>query len=159
MLSPVAHAPVLPENRFSLAKLYPDHPVFRIDSIAELQAELNHWRKIHSESIWKSYALQTVQWRSKLEAATILSGLGQSEAAVDLMMQSLKVAESCSQPEVVMEAVLEVSPHLARHDAGRTRRLLAMALNLARRLDRSDAVQRATQMLEALSPLESKLAS
>lgn len=159
MLSPGAPVQILPENRFSLAKLYPDHPVFRIDSIAELQAELNHWRKNHSESIWKSYALLTVQWRSKLEAATILSGLGQSEAAVDLMMQSLKVVESCNQPEVVMEAVLEVSTHLAPHDANRTRRLLAMALNLARRLGRADAIQRATQMLEALSPLDSKMAS
>jgi len=159
MLSPGTPGQILPENRFNLAKLYPDHPVFRIDSIAELQAELNHWRKNHSESMWKSYALLTVQWRSKLEAATILSGLGQSEAAVDLMMQSLKVVESCNQPEVVMEAVLEVSTHLAPHDAGRTRRLLAMALNLARRLGRADAIQRATQMLEALSPLDSKMAS
>ncbi len=159
MLSPGTPVQILPENRFSLAKLYADHPVFRIDSIAELQAELNHWRKIHSESIWKSYALLTVQWRSKLEAATILSGLGQSEAAVDLMMQSLNAVESCNQPEVVLEAVLEVSTHLARHDAGLTRRLLAMALNLARRLGRSDAIQRATQILEALSPLDSKMVS
>jgi len=91
-----------------------------------------------------------VQWRAKLETAVALSDLKQGKAAVELMMQSLKVAETSKQPEIILAALLEVSPHLAKHDTGRTRVLLETTQTLARRMNRPEAVEFAAQQLVRL---------
>lgn len=44
LLSSPSSTNAFPENRFDLATLYPGHAVFRMNKLAELQAELGHWR-------------------------------------------------------------------------------------------------------------------
>ncbi|HEY9250869.1 MAG TPA: glycosyltransferase, partial [Rariglobus sp.] len=61
---------------------------------------------------------QTVLWKSKLEAALQLAALGQQAVAARLMIDAIKAVQGCDNPQVIMEALLEVAPHLAKLDAG-----------------------------------------
>lgn len=160
---------VVAENRFDLPALYPEHAPFREHNLHTLQVEVGQLRAYAAQleqgggvvrpvgagdtEKLRDHTQLTIQWRSKLEAALILSGLKQSKAAVDMMIQSLRTVESCRLPEVTLEALLEVCTHLGRHDAAKTRVLLEAALNLARRFSRPDAIQRVTQMLGKLPPV------
>lgn len=151
------------ENRFDLAKLHPEHAVFRISTFAELQAELNHWHKRHAafhgpssalragsiagEGAVRAYSEATLLWRAKLEGAQALVSLGQNKAAVDLMLQGIKAVESCKDARIILEALLAIGSALGKLDGGRARFLLETAQKLATRLGKPEAVRLASDQI------------
>ena len=164
--------PAVTENRFDPAALYPGHAPFSERNLHALQVEVGQLRTYAAQleqgrgaarpmaggdaEKLRAYAQVTIQWRSKLESAAALSALKQPKAALDLLLQSIKVVETCKDPQVILEALLDVSKLMVRHDTGRARVLLETALKLAPRLSRPDAVQLATDLLATLPPAARK---
>lgn len=100
---------------------------------------------------WTHYIQLTVQWRSKLEAGLALEEAGQLPAAAKLMLAGIKAVETCKQPQIILEAILEICRHLGRIDPGRAKFLLGMGVNLAETMRRSEDKARAEKMIAALS--------
>jgi tetratricopeptide (TPR) repeat protein/SAM-dependent methyltransferase len=153
-----AHDPAPVPKGYQASDLHPGHPQFHEQHLQRLQVEVGQLRVYAAQlehqcrqsgeiARLKTYSRLSIQWRSKLEAAVALSGPKQSRAAMDLMMQALKLVGSCQMPEVTLEALLEISPHLALHDAAKARTLLEAALTLAQQMQRQDVVQQVTQLL------------
>lgn len=97
-----------------------------------------------------SYVKITVQWRAKLEAGRELAALGHIQDAVRVMLAGIKAVETCKNPRIILEALLATCEPLAALDAGRTRFLLGLAINLAESLQRPRDKEAAQAMLVAL---------
>ncbi len=97
-----------------------------------------------------SYVKHSVQWRAKVEAGKELAALGRPQDAVRLMLAGIKSVESCKLPHVILEALLGTCEHLAALDAGRTRFLLNLAINLSDGMKRPKDKETAQAMLAAL---------
>ena len=161
-LLPVGGADLVAEEEsFDLAALYPGQPQFGQNDVRQLQVEVGRLRLYAAQLAGggvgagelekvKLHAQLTIKWRAKLEAGVALAALKQPKAAMDLMMQSIKSVESCGQPEVILEALLEISAELGRLDPQRAAMLLDIAHNLGTQMQRPAALQRAAQIRSRL---------
>ncbi len=99
----------------------------------------------------KIWADLTIKWRSKLEAGIALGQAGQHGMAVKMMLQGIKDVETCKNPRVLLDALLEIAPHLARLDAGRARFLLELAASSALQMQSSADHERACALIAELA--------
>ena len=99
---------------------------------------------------------QTVLWKGKLEAAFVFVELDQPRVAAKLMVDAIKAVEGSKNSRVILEAILGVSPHLAKLDPGRARFLLGLAAksaeNMGRLTDRDLARKLLAELPAAPSP-------
>lgn len=93
-----------------------------------------------------------VLWRSKLEAGLALVSIGQNAAAARLMLDAIKAVETCKAPGIIVEAILEVAPHLARLDPGRARFLVGLAVKSTESRGRPAEHARAIKLLAEMGP-------
>lgn len=164
ILEAEASPPVAREERFRLADLYPGQPTFEEHDVRALQVEVVHLRRALAQGAGATpaaeppaltpYAQATIQWRSKLEAALALTALGQARAAVKLMLEGIKSVESCKDPRVILEALIEIATHLAPLDRSRARHLLGLALQVTERLGNRPAGDRVRRLLARVSEEE-----
>jgi glycosyltransferase involved in cell wall biosynthesis len=91
-----------------------------------------------------------VLWMSKLEAGIAMAELGQGPAAARLMLEAIKAVETCKVPGIIVEAILEVAPHLAPFDPGRARFLVQMAAKATAAKGRTADHERAVKLLATI---------
>lgn len=148
------------EPRFKLEELYPGSAQFADGDIRTLQVENGHLRHQAAElekqcqAVWHSsaqHAQLMIAWKSKLDAALVLTELAQEPAALKLMLAAVKAVESCQNPPVILEALLAIAPPMAALDAGRARYLLDIAVKLAEGLRNIPARDRARRHLAEMS--------
>ena len=96
------------------------------------------------------YAQATIQWRSALTAGRHLLTRRVPEAARELFIEAVKAAEASKNSQVILEALLEITPALAELDPGRARFLTELAVKLAGSLHKPAELQRARQILATL---------
>jgi len=152
--------PAVAEENFRLAELYPGHPQFAMHDVRALQVEVGHLRHHAAEMERRAAAIRAaslqhaqlaVAWRAPFEAARILRGLGQGAAARQQLLAGVKAVESCQNPPVILEALLAITPELARLDVGRARYLLDVAVQLATGLRNAPARAQAERLLAEIS--------
>jgi len=147
-----------------IARLYPERAGQSLDQLQKMIAEINManlWLKQKAE---QSPAYQQaasgagpgidatelqiiVAWRSKLEAANAMINLNQRPSAAKLLLDGIKMVESCRNPRITLEAVVEISAKLAPLDPARAQHLLKLAAKLAERLQATAMLQKANQLL------------
>ncbi len=148
------------EARFDLGTLYPGHAPFSETDLRALQVEVGQLRRYAATLEQQIGALRgtsaqttqlTIAWRSKLEAALAVARLGQKAAAAQLMIEGVKAVESSPDPAVTLDALVEISTHLAPLDAGRAAYLANIAIKIAERLGNAPQKARAQGVLASLS--------
>jgi len=147
--------------KYDAAALYPGQAAFQENDLRALQVEVGHLRR-HAAALEQQQrsggsalsplAQYTVAWKSKVEAALVLLRLQQRVAAQQVLLEAIKAVESCPQPSVTLEALVEICSHLASLDPGRTRFLLDLALKLAERLGNAAHRDRIRTLLANLGP-------
>jgi hypothetical protein len=100
----------------------------------------------------QNYISQTVLWCSKLEAGAALVALGQKQAGIGLMVESVKAVEGGKNPRVILDALLGVAKPLSLLDPIRARSFLETAVDLATSLQLPGEATTANRMLAALHP-------
>jgi tetratricopeptide (TPR) repeat protein len=144
-LIPVGSADSAPaELRHRPADLHPGQPQFHEQHLSRLQVEVGQLRRYAaqleqacqaaSQRGGGAGAQNAIQWRSRFEAAKVLVELKQPKAALNQLMLSLKAAEASKQPDVILDALLEVIPCFCQLDQGRGKSLLETATVLAKRI-------------------------
>jgi GT2 family glycosyltransferase/glycosyltransferase involved in cell wall biosynthesis len=106
------------------------------------------------EQTMKQIVQMHVMWRSKLEAALALLERGQEKVAAKLMLDAVKAVQDCKHVPVILEALLEVSMHLGKLDAGRARYLLTLAADTATKMGRAAELERARRLLAELPAVQ-----
>ncbi|CAM2818009.1 class I SAM-dependent methyltransferase [Rariglobus hedericola] len=164
-------APAALAESISSADLFPGHAPFQQNDLRALQVEVGHLRShvAHLENnliapsasepdpaliaLIQERAQLTILWRSKLEAGVALASLKQNTAASRLMIEAVKAVEACAVPEVIIEALIEVSGQLASLDLGRARYLLDLGRQLATDMGNQPACDRAAVVLASFPPI------
>ena len=160
------------ENRFALSELYPGHAQFHERDVQKLQVEVGQLRAYAAQleksgrsvpvrpvadpaelAKLRAHAQLTLLWRSKLEAAAILVTLNNPKAAISLLFDGLKAVESCRNPDVLLEALTEISSALVPLDAFRARPLADTALKLAERMGRRETSESIRQLIQRIPSL------
>jgi hypothetical protein len=168
LLGPTEPGPAVAEVRFDLRALYPNHVPFREADVQALQAEVGHLRgyaaALERQCRSANQGLpETVQsiiaWKSRLEAAILLARFRQTPAAVQLMVEAATGLQSCRNPAVVLEALVEIGTRLGPLDADRARQMLHLALQLSARTGNTVQRDRANSILSALPHGNSSLAN
>jgi hypothetical protein len=67
-----------------------------------------------------------------------------------MMLDGIKAVQGCGNPAVILDALIEISTHLGRIDAGRARYLLGLALKLAQDHPKTEMLERIKQLLARL---------
>lgn len=163
MIAVEGDTPAAPAESFSGASLFPGHPPFSQHDLRALQVEVGHLRahvaKLENNRdvpapepepapvpdlipIIQEHARLTILWRSKLEAGAALAALRQNIAAARLMIEAVKAVEACAVPQVIVEALIEVSAQLAPLDRSRADYLLGIGEKLATDLGNQPALDR-----------------
>lgn len=151
------------------ADLFPGQPQFHEQHLARLQvevgqlrryaAQLEHaFRQANKSSQAHANLEAAIQWRSRLEAAKVLVELAQPKAALEQLMRALKAAGASKQPDLTLEAMLEIIPLFARLDAGKARSLLETAAQLARRTASPESAARVAALQTELAALRTQAA-
>jgi hypothetical protein len=84
-----------------------------------------------------------------------VAAMSQPQAAAKLFLEGVTAIQSCRQPKVVLEALMELSPQLGRFDPGRAKYLLGLAADLADKLKNPVARK---QIDAAIAKLSGKVA-
>jgi hypothetical protein len=66
----------------------------------------------------------------------------------------VKAVQDCKHVPVILEALLEVSMHLGKLDAGRARYLLTLAADTATKMGRAAELERARRLLAELPAVQ-----
>lgn len=103
------------------------------------------------------YNQLTQKWRSKLSEGLEHAKRKQSAAAAQAMLGGVLAVQACQYPRVILEALVEICPHLAHWDAPRARHLLGLACQMAEQMDRPLAHQRTREVQKQLDVRRSSL--
>lgn len=142
-------------DRFDPRMLYPGHAPFGERDLRGLQVEVSHLRQ-HAATLERqcrtagNVSPVSIAWRSKVEAAAVLARLQHRRAAVQLLLDAVKLLESCPHPSVTLEAVVEIAANLAPLDPVLARNLLEPAIKLSEQLGNGILGSRAKTMLTEL---------
>jgi O-antigen biosynthesis protein len=115
-------------------------------------ASLRRNQPVVDESAVTKLVEETVLWKSKLEAALILIGMGNQKAAASLMLEGVKAVGGSKNPRVIIDAILGIAPHLGKLDPGRARFLLELAAKSADGFGRTTERDLARKLMADLSP-------
>ncbi len=153
-----AHSVPWPEsaNPFDPSALHPGHAPFAERDLRGLQVEVSHLRQ-HAAALERQVRSAgnispfSVAWRSKVEAAAALARLQHRQAAVQLLLDAVKSLESCPNPSITLEAVVEIAAHMAPLEPSLARNLLEPGVKLAEQLGNAALGNRARSMLSELA--------
>ncbi|MFO1488997.1 MAG: glycosyltransferase [Verrucomicrobiota bacterium] len=93
----------------------------------------------------------SIAWQAKVEAARVFASLKQKTAAVDLLLDAVKLVEAAKQPLMLFETMLIVSKEMHPLDARRADQLIRLAIQLAKALKNSSMEDAATKILQEFS--------
>ena len=99
---------------------------------------------------WKTTEM-SLKWRSQYEAAIIVAKLGHDKAAIEQFMTALKTASATEHPLVILEAMLDIGRELRKLDATRARDLLRLAVDLGKKSQCQEAVNKAELLLAEMN--------
>jgi glycosyltransferase involved in cell wall biosynthesis len=158
-----------------ITKLYPERAGRSLEQLQQMVAEMgiaNNWlqRKIEQSPSYRDVTAviavpeidkrelqKSVAWRAKLEAGNTLIAENQPKAAAKVLLEGIKAVETCKNPSITLEAVVEISEKLAPIDSGRAAHLLKLAVKMAERLQAAEMLQKAQYLLTQIgSPTASR---
>lgn len=150
-------------NPGSMIRTLPKYPNFMrsirpyLDAVPDqlrslvLFAQGEYMRQVQVANELTPYAKLTIQWKAKLEAGLALAGLKQDGAAAKMMLSGVSAVEKCPLPRVIVEALLEISPHLAKLDSSRAGYLLGIAVKYTEALGWTPEQERAKALLASIA--------
>ena len=112
------------------------------------QSLRNTWAEIDEKrpDISAARTRATIIWRGRYEGALALLNINQEIPALRLLLEAIKSIENCNFRDVILDALLEVTPTLARLDRGRALYLADMAIKFAQVVNRPGDLERAKRL-------------
>ncbi len=84
----------------------------------------------------------TRTWRGKLNAGISMAKRKEQGLAIKMMLDAVKSVETCRNPRIILEALIEVPEHLAPLDPGRAKYLFELGAKLATKIGDEESLRR-----------------